>query len=88
MLQARHYPEVGQRRCEVRVDLNRGIITIQRAKHGARRDVQVNTVVRIALEKLWSMRDDTGRICSRCQPKIHRTWWGEILKEARISNFR
>ena len=70
------------------VDLDRGIIIIHRAKHGARRDVQVNTVARIALEKLWTIRDDTGRICPHATPKIHRTWWGECLKEARISNFR
>lgn len=69
------------------VDLHQGVITIQRAKHGGPREVQINSRARAALEKLWEYRhEDSNPVCPGGMGRngyVHR-WFFECVAAAGI----
>jgi len=73
------------------VDFKRGILTIPRSKHGELRHIQINSVARAALLKLRQHGDGVGYVCPGLEGPRNRDWrrwFEEVLKKARIHNFR
>jgi integrase len=73
------------------VDLQRGIITIPRSKHGESRHVQINSAARAALLTLLRLGDGLGCVCPRFQrpqSRDAREWFNEVLSQTKIQNFR
>jgi integrase len=73
------------------VDLERGVITIPRAKHGEKRHIPINSAARIALLALRRLGD--GAYVSptrwRGERKVdQREWFENAVKRAGIPNFR
>ncbi len=73
------------------VNLQTGILTIPRSKHGEKRHVPVNSAARVALGKLWERRSAPGYVCPGVEAERSRDWrrWFErAVRRARIENFR
>lgn len=65
------------------VDLDRGIITIPRSKHGEKRWLPINSAARRALDALAMRRQGP----SVCAPRGRR-WFDRCIREAGIRDFR
>jgi integrase len=70
------------------VDLDRGVITIPRSKHGEKRHVRLNSVARTALGKLWGRGD--SYVCPGGMTKLGywSRWFEDCVTAAGIVNFR
>lgn len=72
-------------------DLRRGIITIQRSKHGGSRHIPINSTARASLTKLREQCDGIGYICPGFEGprnRDRRRWFEEVVSEAQVRNFR
>jgi len=73
------------------VNVNQGIITIPRSKHGEARHIQINSVARETLRKLRERGDGLGYVCPGSDWSRKRDcegWFASALSAAEITNFR